>query len=201
MEKDLGEIARGCTEQAGKDRVYLHCDEVEHLARDLGVGLDIVVLCNIPNPPGIAVRNWREDVLWVKGSGVAIDPCAPIPVVSWPGSMSDRFIHEALTDAGMDYTVTFTSPELSARMTAVAARMGVIGVTRRTVIPGTVIAAEAFLPRLPQTKKSICVRAGLDPRLAEPVVQVLENCLMSMSTNVIAVPFGKAAAAGMHVER
>lgn len=201
MQKDLGEIARGCTEQAGKDRVYLHCEEVEHLARDLGRGLDIIVICNIPNPPGIAVRTWREDVHWVKGTGVTLDPCTPIPVVSWPGSMSDRFIHEALTEAGMEYTVTFTSSELPARMAAVAAGMGVMGITRRTLIPGTEIATAAFLPLLPQTRKAICIRDGLDPCVAEPVVQVLENCLMSMSTNVIAVPFGRGAAPGLHAQR
>lgn len=192
LERDLIDVGRGCAEEIGVNRASLHCDDVEHLVRDLEAGLlDIAVLCNATPWPGVAVRRWREDVHWAKGSGVKIRRGEPIPIVSWPGSMSDRFISDALNRAKMDYIITFTSSELSARMAAVAAGLGVIGVTRRSLCPGTEIATESFLPPLPQTRKAICIRNHWDAAELEPVVRVLEDRLMSTATNVVIGHFGR----------
>jgi DNA-binding transcriptional LysR family regulator len=187
----LVEIVRRCTADVGKDRVSLRCDHLEHLMRDLSAGLlDLALLCNVTDPPGVMVREWWEDMYWVKSPELTLTPGAPVPIVSGPGSMSDRLVNQTLGAAGIDYVVAFTAADLSARVAAVAAGLGVMAVPERVTGHDVHIAREDFLPPLPQTRKGLYVRGDLDVAAVEPVLRVLESCIRPPSSNVVTALFG-----------
>lgn len=199
LERQLVEIVRRCARDIGKDRVNLRCDHLEHLMRDLSTGsLDLALLCNAPHAPGIMVREWWEDMYWVKSPDLKLVAGKAVPLVSWPGSMSDRLAHQTLGDAGILYTIAFTAADMSARVAAVASGLGVMAVPERVTGPDVHIAREAFLPALPQTHKGLYVREGLDAAEVEPVLRLLESCIRPPSSNVVAALFAGRRRAKVH---
>jgi DNA-binding transcriptional LysR family regulator len=190
MEKNLLEIVRCCADEVGKDRVCLRCDHLEHLMRDLSAGqLEIALLCNVADPPGVMVKEWWEDMYWVKSPKLVLAPGAQIPIVSWPGSMSDRLISEALDASGIEYATSFTASDMSTRVAAVAAGLGVMAVPERVIGPDVCIATEDFLPQLPRTRKGLYIRDDLNLASVKPVVRLLEACIRPASSNVVTALF------------
>jgi DNA-binding transcriptional LysR family regulator len=188
LEKQLIEIARRCTTEVGKDRVNLRCDHTEHLMRDLSAGLlDLALLCDSAKRPGPRrmVKEWWEDMHWVKSPEVKLNRHKPIPLVSWPGSISDRLAHGVLGEAGIPYVITFTAPDFSARVAAIAGGLGVMATSGRNIGPGIEIARESFLPPLPQTRKGLYLRDSVALDEVAPVLRVLESCMRPPSATVI----------------
>jgi DNA-binding transcriptional LysR family regulator len=201
MEKDLLEIVRRCSADLGKGRVCLRCDHIENLMRDLSIRqLDVALLCEVADPPGVMVREWWEDMYWVKSPNLALRPGASIPIVSWPGSMSDRLIGEALAATGMTYAPSFTASDLSTRVAAVAAGLGVMAVPERVIGQEVHIATEDFLPPLPRTRKGLYIRDDLDFGSVERLVRLLEACMRPPSSNVVTAPFGGRRADTLQVQ-
>ena len=106
--------------------------------------------------------------------------------------MSDRLVGEALRKAGIDYVVAFTASDLSTRLAAVAAGLGVMVLPERVLGTDVCVADDAFLPEVPRTKKGIYIRDDIDFADVEPVVRILESCLRpSSSTPVRALLAGR----------
>ena len=195
LKDKLLEIARRCGTDVGSNRVSLRCDSLEELVRDLSTRLlDVAILCSMTDAPGVMITEWWEDMYWVKSPNLRLDRRQPIPIVSWPGSMSDRLVGESLRMAGIDYVVGFTASDLSTRLAAVAAGLGIMALPERVLGADVQVADEAFLPPLPCTKKGIYIRKNLEFAAVEPLLRLLESCLRpASSTPVTALLAGRRA--------
>jgi hypothetical protein len=86
----------------------------------------------------------------------------PIPLVTWPGSLSDMLAINALERAGLSYRVAFASPDQHARIAAAASGIGLIGQPLRRLDAPLVVAREYYLPAIAPVRAGIAVRAGFD---------------------------------------
>lgn len=169
----LIEIFGRCSATPTGEQVSFRCDRVERLLGDLNVGsIDIAYLCNVMDPPRHAVARWSEKTFWVKSPRLSLGSGAPIPLISWPGTTSDRVAVELLQQNGMRFFVAFSAPDFSARLAAVAAGLGVLAVSVRNIIPGIEIMHEG-MPGLPENKAGIFVREGLDYQRLMPLLEDL----------------------------
>lgn len=174
----LLEIFERCSASPTGELVSFRCDRGERLLGDLHVGsIDVAYLCNVINPPRVAVAQWSEQTVWVKSPRLVLSPGAPIPLISWPGTTGDRVAVELLEDSGMHFFVAFSAPDFSARLAAVAAGLGVLTMQARNVIPGIEIIRNG-LPELPPNKAGIYARDGLDVDHHAPLLRTLTDVLL-----------------------
>lgn len=158
-------------------QVSFRCDRVERLVADLNLGsLDIAYICNISEPPRVAIAQFSEEMFWVKSPRLVLAAGAAIPLVSWPGTYPDRLAIQSLQESGINFYVAFLAPELSARAAAVAGGLGVMPSSLRNVTPDMEIVREG-LPKLPLNKTGIFARDGLDLRPLAPFLNVLTEVL------------------------
>jgi DNA-binding transcriptional LysR family regulator len=172
------QIVNRCRAAHKSGKITLHCDNLGTLTNDIGNGvLDIVVLCDQMNPPGTVFEEWSEPLHWVKSSKLTLHPGMPIPLISWPGSSSDRHATRSLAEAGIQYEVTVTAPDLATRVAAVVAGMGLMILSTARMQKEVRIADEPFLPRLPSVRKGVYIRDSLDVGSAKAVAQALVDCI------------------------
>jgi DNA-binding transcriptional LysR family regulator len=189
----LIEIFERCSASPIGEQISFRCDRVERLLGDLNVGsIDIAYLCNAINSPGIVIAQWSEQTAWVKSPKLVLRPGAPIPLISWPGTTGDRVAVELLRNSGMPFFVSFSAPEFSARLAAVAAGLGVLATQARCIMPGIDIVRDG-LPELPANTAGIYARDGLPLDRHEPLLRTLKDLLMppGLSENPPADPPGE----------
>jgi DNA-binding transcriptional LysR family regulator len=192
----LLEIFERCSASPTGELVSFRCDRGERLLGDLHVGsVDVAYLCNVINPPRIAVAQWSEQTVWVKSPKLALAPGAPIPLISWPGTTGDQVAVELLEDSGMHFFVAFSAPEFSARLAAVAAGLGVLTMQARNIVPGIEI-IRTGLPELPANKAGIYARDGLDLDGHASLLRTLTDVLMPHASSecTAATPAGERLA-------
>jgi len=166
-----------CSAAPVNQQVSFRCDRVERLVADLNLGLiDIAYLCNVQDPPRVTVAEFSEQMFWVKSPKLALGAGAPIPLVSWPGTYPDRIAVESLEQCGMHFSISFTAPEVSARLAAVAAGLGVMAVPRQLVVPEIEVVQHG-LPQLPAITAGIYAREGFDLRPLAPFLRALTEVL------------------------
>jgi DNA-binding transcriptional LysR family regulator len=183
-----------CSANPTGEQVSFRCDRAERLVGDLHIGsLDIVYLCNVIDPPGGAVAQWTEQMVWVKSPKLALTPGAPIPLISWPGTTPDRIAVELLQDNGMQFFVAFSAPDFSARLTAVVAGLGVLPVPARAVTSAMQVVRDG-LPALPENRTGIFAREGLDLDHLAPLLRTLTEALAPK-------PLAERAAAGSAIKK
>lgn len=183
----LVELIRACSEADISEKVTFRCGEVAEFTRDLNSGsLDIAYMVNPPEPPGKPVFEWEEPMHWTKSPKLALSPNEPIPVVGWPGTLSERLATKLLADAQMTYNVVFTGADHASRKAAVAAGLGVMLMMQRAMTADVMIATEPFLPPCPIVKTGIYAREGLNVRRIMPLVQILEALLRPPSVPQLA---------------
>lgn len=156
-------------------QIGFRCDRVERLVADLNLGsIDIAYICNVSAPPRVTVAQFSEDMFWVKSPRLVLGAGAPIPLVSWPGTYPDRLALQALEESRMNFFVAFSAPELSARSAAVAAGLGVMVSSLRSMTPEMDIVRDG-LPKLPINKTGLFAREGLDLRPLAPLLRALSG--------------------------
>jgi DNA-binding transcriptional LysR family regulator len=133
-------------------------------------------LCTAIDPPRAAVARWTEQLVWVKSPRLMLAPGGPIPLVGWPGSSGDRLAVELLQENGMHFFMSFSASDFSARLSGVAAGLGVMVVPAQVVTPQLEIIREG-LPKLPENKSGIFARVGLDLRRYGTLLKVLTDVL------------------------
>jgi DNA-binding transcriptional LysR family regulator len=186
------EIVDRCRAAHTLGKLTLHCDNLEHLTNDIGSGiLDIAVLCDQLNPPATVFEEWSEPLNWVKSPKLILQPGMPIPLVSWPGTSSDRHATRALTDAGIQYEVTVTAPDLATRVAAVVAGMGVLILSTARMRNEILIANEPFLPKLPFVRKGVYIRDTLDMGSVKAVARALVDCIKTPLASIEAKAVGR----------
>jgi DNA-binding transcriptional LysR family regulator len=174
----LMEIFERCSANATGEQVSFRCDRTELLVGGLDVGLiDVAYLCAGIDLPRVAVARWSEQMVWVKSPRLALAPGGPIPLIGWPGSTGNRVAVELLQENGMSFYVSFSAPDFAARLSAVAAGLGVLAMPVRMVSAGMEIVREG-LPRLPENNGGIFARVGLDVRRYAPLLKTLTEVLM-----------------------
>jgi DNA-binding transcriptional LysR family regulator len=180
------EIFARCAASAPNEHVGFRCDRTERLIGDLNTGsIDVAYLCAGIDPPRVAVARWTEQLVWVKSPRLKLSPGGPIPLIGWPGTTGDRVAVELLQAHGMNFFLSFSAPDFSARLSGVAAGLGVMAVPAQLVTPELEIVREG-LPRLPENKSGIFARVGLDLRRHAPLLKTLTEVLMP--TPVISAP-------------
>jgi DNA-binding transcriptional LysR family regulator len=172
------ELIRACSEADVSEKVTFRCGDMAEFTRDLNTGsVDIAYLANPAEQPGRPVFEWEEPMHWTKSPKLALSPNEPVPLVGWPGTLSERLATKLLADAHISYTIVFTGADHASRKAAVAAGLGMMLMMRRAMTPELVIASEPFLPRSPIVKTGIYAREGLNLRRIAPLVQILEGLL------------------------
>jgi DNA-binding transcriptional LysR family regulator len=133
-------------------RYHMRSAGSEGLLRELQQGeLDIVVALTTGGPRADARHSWNEDLAWMRGASLRIDPARPVPFVSYgEESVYHRVGVGALTQAGRGTDLVFTGSNLTAITAAVGAGFGVT-VLARNRFSGTELSAwdDASLPTLP----------------------------------------------------
>jgi DNA-binding transcriptional LysR family regulator len=158
--------------------VTFRCGDVAEFTRDLNTGsIDLAYVVNPSEQPGRPVFEWHEPMYWTKSPKLALAPNEPVPLVGWPGTLSERLATKLLSDAQMTYNIVFTGADHASRKAAVAAGLGLMLMMSRAMTADVVIANETFLPPAPIVKTGIYAREGLNVRRIMPLVQILEGLL------------------------
>jgi DNA-binding transcriptional LysR family regulator len=174
----LIELIRACSEADVSEQVAFRCGDVAEFTRDLNTGLvDVAFVVNPSEQPGRPIYEWHEPMHWAKSPGLKLSPSEPVPLVGWPGTLSERLATKLLSDAQMEYNIVFTGADNASRKAAVAAGLGLMLMMTRAMTPEMVIADEAFLPPAPVVKTGIYAREGLNIRRIMPLIQTLEGLL------------------------
>ena len=151
---------------------------VEEMLRELQHGVLDIVLATFTERPTIAARHiWTQELVWVHGDAVKLDPNGPVPLVSYGGdSACPRIAVAALHRAGLDCNFVFTSHSLVSLVAAVAAGFGVMVVPRgRAIRNNLVIWEDSPLPRLSELYCALVVREGGDRTAVEELADYLED--------------------------
>jgi DNA-binding transcriptional LysR family regulator len=87
----------------------------------------------------------RDRLVWVGLSGTAIEPGAPVPLITYQGSsLTRRTAERALSDAGRTWRITCKTVEVNGVLAAVRAGLGV-AVFARSLIPPDLVQLPASL--------------------------------------------------------
>jgi DNA-binding transcriptional LysR family regulator len=97
-------------------------------------------------------------LVWVRSSDFVLSPGAPIPVLKWPGQVTDEVMTAALERAGISYRIVFSSPDHHATLAAARAGTGLMVLPADMPMPGLVQANEYYLPPLKAARLLLCER-------------------------------------------
>ena len=111
------------------------------------------------------VTAWREEIAWVGGVDVRLDPEGPLPLLLYPApSVTRALAFAALEEARRPWRVAFTSASLAGLTAAARTGLGVLPHSRRLMPKGlAVVPAAAHLPRLPSIEFVIVGPTGHAP--------------------------------------
>lgn len=161
---------------AGPDRaqVYIYSDHSRQLAKALAEGyVDVACLANPAAEAGAAVLEWSEDTVWVRNRDFVLRHGNPIPLVGGSGGSPDQPMIDALEKAGLAYRVAFAGADHHARLAAVAAGIGLMGLPARQVAEPLVVAREYYLPALAPLRAGVFVGRAARSTAVAPVVAML----------------------------
>ncbi len=191
----LARTIEACTDAYPQGRVTFFCDRVERLTHDLCAGrLDMALLCDVSTPPGLIYDEWWEQRRWVKSPRLVLQPGEPVPLITWPGTYSDRLAGPALNDAGIQYFVSFSAPELATRITAAGAGLGVLALTDSRLPACLEPFEEPLFPTLPAMRKGVYLQQSIDLASVETVARAFLSCVkVPTSSNVVSAKAQRAA--------
>jgi DNA-binding transcriptional LysR family regulator len=156
--------------QCGHDtEIQILCESSDELRRRLGAGyIDIAFFINpTERPPQIAIE-WTEPWVWVGAPALTLNKDDKIPLIVTP---SDRFTIEFIEKTGRPYVVRFMAPSLGARLDAMRAGVGFMGLAARLVTDDMQVITGDTLPTFPDTAAGVYLREGLE---AGSIADVLE---------------------------
>lgn len=159
----------------GREIVFRNLSTYSLLKGLEGGYIDIALLINPVRSPPAAILEWWEPLHWVKGSAFRIDLSESLPLVSFPGGLSDRIAIGALKRVGLRYRIAFVSTQINSRLAAVKAGMGMMVLASRATTDDVVMADDPDLPELPRARCGIYLRHGLDRSQVEWVIGALES--------------------------
>lgn len=156
----LGEVLKIGSAQANEAEMQICCESSEELRRRLAAGyLDIAFIINPLEPPPQVVTEWTEPWTWVCAPDFVLKPGEKIPLIVTP---TDRFTVEAAERAGRPYVIRFMAPSIGARIEAMLAGVGIMGIADRLVTEQMKVVGSSVLPPFPETPAGIYLREGLE---------------------------------------
>jgi DNA-binding transcriptional LysR family regulator len=155
--------------------VSIVCNHTAELSKSLMDGyLDVACLINPSDDVGKYAFGWQENVVWARARDFVLRPGSPIPLIAWAGTQLDAAVIRTLEQAGLTYRCVFSSADHYARVSAVAAGLGLTALRERQVVAPLVIAREYYLPPLAPVRAKVFVRDGVDINAAEAVIDALK---------------------------
>jgi DNA-binding transcriptional LysR family regulator len=171
----LVETFNACAANACGENLRFRCDSGMTLLQELAAGLlDLAFICDTNNAPVPAAVEWTESLYWAAAPGFQPPADSPIPLIYWPGRLTDRHAIRFFEATGARFAVTFSSAEASARRAAAEAGLGYLLVNVRSVSPELEVVREPFLPVAPMIRTGIYLRPELDRRRFMPLIRALE---------------------------
>ena len=150
------------------------CDHSNDLIRGLADGyVDICALLRPQSDYGTVIDLWVEPFVWVRSSAFTLRPGSPVPLVGWPGLLSNQIAINVLESSGIAYRLACSSYDRNCRIAAVEASIGVLCLPKWAIPPTLQEAKEYYLPPLPRVEAGIMTRNGVDPREVGPLVEAL----------------------------
>jgi DNA-binding transcriptional LysR family regulator len=116
---------------------------------------------------------WEENACWVCGPNFVLEEGRPIPLLSWPGSMSDIIATSVLSRADASYTVALVAHDLTSHFVALRAGVGICILPERLVPADLKVAEFHFLPKLPLVMAGIVVNEGLPETEAQKLLDAI----------------------------
>ena len=174
----LVELIRTCSEVPAFEKVQFRAGDLVEFTRELSAqSIDIAYIVNLSEQPGQIVAEWQEPMYWTKSPDLILNAAEPVPLVGYPGTLSQRLATKVLSDAQIPFVFTFTGADNTSRKAAVAAGQGLMLMMERAMTPDVMVANEAFLPPAPTVKTGIYARQGLNTKRIVPLLQKLESLL------------------------
>jgi DNA-binding transcriptional LysR family regulator len=159
-----------------EEPVSIICDHSTELTKSFADGyLDVACLINPPAELETAIYEWQETYVWVRHRDFDLQPGCPIPIVAWPGIVSGQPIIAAMEKAGVAYRVVFASADQHARLAAVRAGVGILGLPARLVTEPIVIAKEYHLPPLNPLRIAILISPHANMESIAPIIEQLKQ--------------------------
>jgi DNA-binding transcriptional LysR family regulator len=176
--EQLVEIFRTCGSHACGENLSFRCDKGSVQLQELVAGLlDIAFICETNNAPVPSLVEWTESLCWVAAPGFRPPSEGPIPLIYWPGRLTDRYAIKFFEATGTRFAVTFSSADAATRAAAAEAGLGYLMINSRSVTPTLEIVHEPFLPVAPVIRSGIYVRQDLERRRYAPLFGALEGLL------------------------
>ncbi len=176
--KKLVEIFKTCAANACGESLSFRCDQGTTQLQELIAGLlDMAFICETNNVPVPAVVEWTEQLCWVAAPGFRRSADGPIPLIYWPGRLTDRYAIKFFEATGTRFAVTFSSADAATRAAAAEAGLGYLLINSRSVTPALEVVHEPFLPVAPVIRSGIYMRQDLDRRRYAPLIRVLQAAL------------------------
>lgn len=162
------------------DNVSVYADSSREISNGLVSGfVDFGLFLHdssISVDPKIRILRERDEQLtWVRSRNFVHRPGAPVPLVSWPGRITDDMMIGALEQNDIGYRIAFSTPDYNARIVAVEAGLG-LTVLPRSMVPASLVCTDDYyLPALPTPKLLLC--AGLRPPASPKLIKALTDDL------------------------
>lgn len=161
---------------------HVECGGSALLFRELEQGdLDLVIGISDDEPHQSAYHHWVEELVWLRGNTINLDPSAPVPLVTrGPECIFHRRSVAELERAGRKYDVVCTVDGVNALSAIVAAGLGVTALARNLAQQTElVVRDDAALPKLSKLVFNVCLREERTSHLLEELADVLAQLLRS----------------------
>jgi DNA-binding transcriptional LysR family regulator len=146
----------------GQDRSIITWGMGLQLCEDVSLGyLDAAFVVRPSTNTSKFDIQWDEEMCWVCAPNFVLGEARPIPLLSWPGSLSDTLATAALSRADTSHSVVFVAHDLTSHVVALRAGLGMCILPRRLVPPELKIAEFHFLPQLPFALSGVLVNEGI----------------------------------------
>jgi DNA-binding transcriptional LysR family regulator len=160
-------------------KLTVSCEMSADLTKSLMSGyIDVAITVARNTLDAKCVREWPEQLEWICSPGLLLSPGTTIPLVSWPNSMIDSMISEALQNSDLGTRITFTGSDVSALISAVRAGMGYFALPSWCMPEDLKIARERYLPPLPSFNAGIYLREEIELEEVAPILEIMESLLV-----------------------
>ncbi len=159
-------------------KLSVTCDYTANLLDQMSRGmLDLALIKREPVGPELGVRVWSEPLVWVALDTSIIEASTlPLIIAPAPDIYRKRALG-ALSDAGIAFRASFTSPSLAGQMAALRAGLGV-GVLPAAMAPRDLSVLGQPLPTLSDSEIALVTARGTGgpaDLLAQEVLRALER--------------------------
>jgi len=125
---------------------------------------------------------WDEKMCWVCAPNFVLGEGRPVPLLSWPGSLSDTLAIAALSRADTSHSIVFVAHDLTSHLVALRAGLGICILPQRIVPPQLKIAEFHFLPELPLAMSGVLVNEGLPEADAQLLRDAIGEVMRASAT-------------------